>query len=122
MILVVGDKPSKCTDPKIPFKGAKCEKRLKEWLKKILDDGETYLIINQNDPGLAVTLALVDIFKTPIIALGNKASEALKTKAHFKLPHPSGLNRQINNKKFIDQCLRDCYSYIHEGDPNERRP
>ena len=50
-----------------------------------------------------------------IIALGNIASEAL-TKIgvkHFKLPHPSGLNRQINDKKYIKQVLRECHEYCN---------
>jgi hypothetical protein len=35
----------------------------------------------------------------PVVALGNNASEALKRfqTRHLKLPHPSGLNRQLNN-------------------------
>lgn len=121
MVLIIGDTPSKWTDPFIAFKGAKCETRLQQWISRILDDGETYLLINRVTEGFTEYLLLAEIQRVPIIALGNKASEALKAKPHFKLPHPSGLNRQINNKKFIDEKLAACYSYIHLGDYSERR-
>lgn len=48
-----------------------------------------------------------------VIALGEFASYAL-TKIgvdHFKLPHPSGLNRQINDKSFVKQKLKECKKY-----------
>ena len=51
-----------------------------------------------------------------VIALGNVASEAL-TKInvdHFKLPHPSGLNRKLNDKKYVTQLLKECKEY-HEN-------
>ena len=39
-----------------------------------------------------------------IVALGNVASNALNKidLKHFKMPHPSGLNRQLNDKEFIN--------------------
>jgi len=48
-----------------------------------------------------------------VIALGNIASEAL-TKIgvkHFKLPHPSGLNRKLNDKNYINKVLKECKEY-----------
>lgn len=49
-----------------------------------------------------------------IIALGGLVSKALTRLGidHFTLPHPSPLNRQINNTEFILERLRECRSYI----------
>ena len=50
-----------------------------------------------------------------IIALGKVASKALKKLNidHFCLPHPSGLNRQLNNKEYITKVLFDCNNWIN---------
>lgn len=49
-----------------------------------------------------------------IIALGNFASEALDkiNVSHFKLPHPSPLNRQLNDKNFERHVLENCRNYL----------
>ena len=49
-----------------------------------------------------------------IIALGNVASNALKKVGvdHFKMPHPSPLNRQLNDKQFEKTMIKECYNYI----------
>ena len=50
-----------------------------------------------------------------VIALGEFASQAL-TKSmvpHFKLPHPSGLNRKLNDKNLIDKELSYAYDYVN---------
>jgi hypothetical protein len=57
---------------------------------------------------------------TKIIALGNAPSSALHDMDinHFKLPHPSGLNRQINDPRFVDEQIVACKYYLY-GDRNE---
>ena len=49
-----------------------------------------------------------------VIALGNFASGALDlvSVSHFKLPHPSGLNRMINDPERIRERLEACKSYL----------
>jgi hypothetical protein len=49
-----------------------------------------------------------------VVALGTKVSDILNLMGvkHFKLPHPSGLNRQMNNKPFIQEQLRLCKEYL----------
>ncbi len=116
MILFVGDKPSKRTDPDVPFKGAACEKRLNEWIEYLGLSRESYrsnsiYIINQTD--IPKSPLIITVCKwTGIIALGNNASKALKSIPHFKLPHPSGRNRQINDSEFIAKKLAECKRYI----------
>jgi hypothetical protein len=110
MILFVGDKPSKNSDPDHPFKGAACEKRLHEWITTVTN--KNYYIINQVDPGFEDLALMFEAVGSPIIALGNNASKALGKISHFKLPHPSGRNRQINDKAYIAWRLEECQSYI----------
>jgi hypothetical protein len=50
-----------------------------------------------------------------VLALGNFPSEAL-TKInikHFKLPHPSGLNRLLNDSNYELSVLNNCREYIY---------
>lgn len=121
MILFVGDKPS----PKMklgatPFEGAACEARLKEWLANLglshhAYQSNSYFIINQVE--IEQSPLLLTICKgTGIVALGNVASKRLTSMniPHFKLPHPSGRNRQINDKTFIASKLDECKKYIEE--------
>lgn len=110
MILFIGDKPSPKMKPgALPFQGAACEPRLKEWIKQI-----TFLpiIVNSSEPELLDMVFMFKALNYPIVALGNNASKALKDIPHFKLPHPSGLNRQINDKEFVALKLAECKSYI----------
>lgn len=110
MILFVGDRPSKRTDPNVPFKGAACEKRLTEWIEYI--GAHPYYIINSHMDDSKDLIRLWQTLGFPIVALGNNASKALGNIYHFKLPHPSGRNRQINNKEFINKKLEECKNWL----------
>lgn len=60
-----------------------------------------------------------------VIALGNFASDALKKLGieHFKLPHPSPRNLQINDKEFIQSRLDECknfFKYVRGNSAVER--
>lgn len=115
-VLIVGDRPSSLNyDPKVPFKGAKCEKRLDDWLSYI--GSMNCKIINQIDFEHDEIIDLLEMYsrmysKVKVIALGNNASKALKTIEHFKLPHPSGLNRKLNDKKFEKEQLKLCRKWL----------
>ena len=49
-----------------------------------------------------------------IIALGKTASKALSMLdiEHFAAPHPSGLNRQLNNKDYVAEMIQQLTLYI----------
>jgi hypothetical protein len=51
-----------------------------------------------------------------IIALGPFVSKSLNRAHinHFTLPHPSPLNRQLNDKTFEHECLMKCKAFIGE--------
>jgi hypothetical protein len=46
------------------------------------------------------------------ITLGNEADIFLKNVNHFSLPHPSPLNRKLNNKEYEQKVLNDLKNYI----------
>ena len=49
-----------------------------------------------------------------IVALGTKVSHVLMLTSieHFMLPHPSGLNHQINDKEYVSEKLKQCREYL----------
>ena len=49
-----------------------------------------------------------------VIALGGFPSHALKKLGvdHFMLPHPSGLNRKLNDREYEKRVLEECSEYI----------
>ena len=52
-----------------------------------------------------------------IVSWGTKVSSYLKRLGfadHFVLPHPSGLNRQINDHKYIQRKLEECKEFIYD--------
>jgi len=61
---------------------------------------------------------LVDIFETTaydvVLSLGNDSSRTLRRIGveHFALPHPSGLNRRLNDLDFVRAILNRCKEYI----------
>lgn len=120
MIIFVGDKPSSRMRPGAkPFEGAACEKLLYDWILDIIGynayEGLGYrklaTIVNQCDYN-EYWFGYCHKKGHKFIALGNNASKALKSVPHFKLPHPSGRNRQINDPKFIEAKLRECKKWL----------
>ncbi len=114
MIIFVGDKPSPKMKPGAePFEGAACEQRLKDWISYVMPVDSTYMIVNQTE-GIKLTgwLSVAIYHNYPVIALGNNAHKAVEYMEPFKLPHPSGRNRQINDKEFIAKKLAECKAHI----------
>jgi len=52
-----------------------------------------------------------------VVALGNLASIALTRieTQHFKMPHPSPLNRLLNDRSYEQNMLHELRSYVHGG-------
>ena len=118
-LLLVGDKPSsKNEDPSIAFVGTQSHKKIEEWLEVLLEEEAEVIMVNQVDPGFAQHLIYASLHGFQIIALGEQAALAL---AHngvinfFKLPHPSGKNRKLNNKKYVAEILQKCKNWIEEN-------
>jgi hypothetical protein len=115
MIIFVGDKPSPRMKPGAkPFQGAVCNARLYDWIKSVLPSPyesapkwgyPAFKVINSS--------SVREYFETHhFVALGNNASRALGSIPHFKLPHPSGRNRQINDTAFINEKLKKCREWL----------
>lgn len=49
-----------------------------------------------------------------VLALGVKVSNVLDLigVSHFTLPHPSGLNRQLNDRGYVENALTECKKYV----------
>lgn len=49
-----------------------------------------------------------------VIALGNFASQALKRAGvqHYVMPHPSPLNRKLNDREYEMNCLKECKEWL----------
>ena len=127
MILFVASNPSHLNyDPLIPFAGSRSEKNFKEWAEFLAPEG--YKVINAadqvtyNNRRIAKSEINIVDFKTKIlnnkptkiIALGTTASMALEMagEVFFKLPHPSPLNRFLNNKVYLDAVLQECKEWL----------
>lgn len=112
--IFVGDEPTGPT--RTPFRHAKCRERLQSWIDYLVGDDD-YILVNQADfcnkcPDDCIELLLFAHPHVPVIALGNKASNCVAPCDHFKLPHPSGRNRQLNDKAKLWLKLRACKRYI----------
>lgn len=128
MIVFVGDQPSnKNVDPNIPFVGTQSYKRLLEWIWKMdvnITDVEIY---NKDDidmqykgrPDRYLVCGYWPRNHYPdeieIVALGNEAAKKLEELGleYFKLPHPSGRNRLLNDKKYVEMKLKECKEWLN---------
>ena len=126
-ILIVGDKPSaKNVDPKIPFVGTQSYKRLLEWIWKMDIDISDVTMMNRVEfvEEMESSLSRAILLEYHVIALGNEAEKCVKTHGriflenmsilpnYFKLPHPSGLNRKLNDQKFVEKELKRCKEWL----------
>ena len=117
MIVFVGDKPSRLNkDPNLAFVGAKCYKRLLKWITFL--DAENYKLINSHNSDCSLAIQYLNIFPhIKFIALGKVASARLQRLdvVHYKLDHPSGLNRKLNDKQYEFDMLNKCREWLYEN-------
>ena len=108
-VLVVGDQPrfDKGTDK--PFDLAGSKGKLERWLNEL---GVTeYVLTNQVYEDFE---KVAKAHRGPILALGEKASKKLKKiqPMHYRLPHPSGRNRLLNDKENEKFVIQDCKRWL----------
>ena len=112
----MGDKPSsKNADHDVAFVGTKSHRRINEWLEEILEEEADVILINRIDPAFSQHLIYATLNNYRIIALGEEAATALMQHGvvnYFKLPHPSGRNRKLNDKKFVSDILQKCKNWL----------
>lgn len=120
-IIFAGDTASLTnTDPDRAFEGAKCYPRLESWIYRLGLIPNECLMYN-TDTCLNFISALQAGAGYKVIAVGVVASKRLKRAGvpHHMITHPSGLNRKINDKNYIDRMLITCYDYISEADEKQ---
>ena len=118
-IIFVGDRPSRDnTDLDVAFVGTESGERLFKWIEYL--DIYTYQALNVYTIDSKVdTKNCMYLRKhngATIVALGNNASNVLKKLEikHFKLPHPSGRNRKLNDKNYVASELQKCREWLNE--------
>jgi len=128
MILFVASNPSRLNkDAQVAMIGAKCEKTFTEWANYLVPN-KFYRVVNVSDviptTNRAIKRSEYDLLRlcnetihpavTKVVALGNTAADALDIIGikYFKLPHPSPLNRFLNNKEQVDAVLQECKQWI----------
>ena len=116
-ILVVGMNPG--PPSKNPNRSKSLEK-LYHWMSEL--DVSIFSFCNTFEDCGKAELSKVDLKRLctltsgydKIIALGGFVSDVLKKIEvdHFKLPHPSPLNRLLNDKQFERKVLQECKVYL----------
>lgn len=120
MIIFVGDKPSdKNFSPDIPFVGTQSYKRLLDWIFKMNLDITEICMYNRQDSELSFWRSEQEKGHRAIrfVALGNEAAKQLvrdRVSEFFRLPHPSGLNRKLNDADYVDEQLKLCEEWLNE--------
>jgi uracil-DNA glycosylase len=127
-IVFVGSNPSKKSPDLSAFHPDTASgKMLRQWISDI--PGEKVLInvadevtqfnsslsskqIEQNIPSLRMKLAMI----TPdrIVAVGETAAKALRKMSSYSyttIPHPSGLNRKLNDPRYVEEMLTNLKSF-----------
>lgn len=113
MVLFIGDRPSKFNAiAGQAFIGTQSYKVLQKWAVAL--DLKDFAMLNSEEVDLP---HIIRFYSTgnQLVALGNKASKVLQQLGfnHFKLPHPSGRNRQLNDGIFVTQKLKECKQYLN---------
>lgn len=119
LTIFVGDEPSKLnTDHNKAFVGAKCNKRLDKWISYLgLNEKQTLKINSKDTVDLALIKYAASDKNNNVVALGNLAAKRLKMAdiLFYKIDHPSGLNRKLNDKAYEKKMLDDCKEWLNRG-------
>jgi len=113
-ILIVGQNPSRVNTPK-----CRTHIKLTEWRKQWNVD--KFKFINCSDElgesGYTINyerLSRLGRWADKVIALGGVASKSLTKMEveHFRMPHPSPRNRQLNDKSYELNMIAECKAYL----------
>lgn len=130
MIIFVGETPSKKNISKdVAFVGTKSYKRLLEWIWELDLSVNEVMICNLSDINkyndqfymLDTPHMSLDIMQEEgdrVIALGNKVEKELNKigLSNYKIDHPSGMNRNLNDKKYTQAMLENCKAWLRGED------
>jgi uracil-DNA glycosylase len=131
-ILFLGSNPSKSSISTLPFwEDSRSRKILDSWLNKIqLDQSCSIRFMNVSDSPTEnnrplkmkeirlesnrLNNLIKEIKPIKIVALGKTAEIALTMLQlpHLTMPHPSGKNFQLNDKKFVEEKIKRLGEYL----------
>lgn len=123
MVLFLAQNPKTEENLKFPLKGTRSGKTFELWLA-LLGDPEGRVMNASQKLGKVswkdynsleeMEEAIREFGFTKFVALGEYASGLFERLGirHFKLPHPSGLSRKLNDKQEIIRQLNLCRVYI----------
>lgn len=125
-VVFIGDKPGKKNvSEDVAFVGTKSYSRLLTWIDKMNLSINQVQLVNKGDIWKIDSWKDCVDYETKfgyfvadrIVALGNEAEKfcIANELEYFKLPHPSGKNFKLNDKKYVDTVLKQCEQYIKEG-------
>lgn len=131
LILFVGSNPSEKAASEEPFhESTKSGKVLREWVARAgITNFKFGNIVNKATPGNrglskkeissyagVLNIQIRSLKPTHVIALGNQAAFALDICEikHLKMPHPSGLNRKLNDPAYVEEQINKLKEYISE--------
>lgn len=127
VVLMVGDRPNpkKNCSMNVPFVGTRSYKTLLEWVYRMDVDIRRVQIENAYTVDGTIKASIIQMVPSDwkVIALGAAATAALDELnklrlsepqiRFFSLPHPSGSNRSLNDKKKLSELLSRCRAYIY---------
>lgn len=125
LVYFVADKPTKDNvSNSVPLVGTQSYRTLLEWIGEMDVDITRVRLYNQVDKPFDNILSkttlntAIGLHQIAIVALGQKAATYLRKtgiQEYAVLPHPSGRNRLLNDKKFVKMQLEACKKYIYKG-------
>ena len=135
-VVFIGSNPSIKSAKLTPFwRDTNSSKVLKSWLEHLQDEEDVSFYnvsdtptennrplkvseIKANLQLLKYKLDTYSLYKVPIkvVALGKTAEKALTLLhiPHFAMPHPSGLNRKLNDKAYVGEKLKALIEFIQK--------
>jgi uracil-DNA glycosylase len=132
-ILFVGSNPSTASPTSDPFNNATSSSRiLTEWVKDLEGDKVHINVSNEKTEGnrplkqseIKASLGrlaedISRIAPARIVALGKTATRALTLLQvpFFEMPHPSGMNRLLNDPKYVEEKIKRLTEFLSPVSP-----
>ena len=131
-VVFIGSNPSERSSSVVPFwHDTSSNKILSSWIGQIdvntIESFHYLNVANYVTPGnrplkiseikmeiSSLRERLGELGDVKIIALGNSAQKAMTLMGvdFFAMPHPSGLNRQLNNLKYVEEKIKGLRFYL----------
>lgn len=130
MPLFVGLNPSK--HPGADWKNNPSFSKLYDWIERIGIRHFSFVnvshiggVFDKNTIDVAFLGQVIDKHNGAVIALGREVAHVLQHMriSHFKMPHPSPLNRLLNDTDYEEEMLYQlkCYLEVEESIRKERK-